>query len=342
MNCIFICVFNNKNYVDMFYLLLESINIYGNLKDDVKILIYTSTEFMNMIQKSPLFNENIRFEINDTYNNIDKACKARLDCFKLNSINNNNNNNNINSYKKILYLDTDILIKDDIHKVFNVIKEDENIMYVLQEGNLETEKEDYHGKSLFGNELKNYKDKTAFTSGILLFNNCHKIKDLFEKINEDIIKRPRNFAWYDQPYIVYNAFKYNLFNNKKLKEFVVNNDNNINSNKVIHHFPGGPGIYGHKIIKMNDFLNKIKIKNNINKIMMLFINKKYTWGNQSITFLNNFEIDSFEKGYYKFINQYNIIAKIGQKIYNIIFNENYTIFKSIRKDNLEIIMGKII
>jgi hypothetical protein len=72
----------------------------------------------------------------------------------------------------------------------------------------------------------------------------------------------------DQPYIVYNAFKYNLYNNKILKSLVVNNDNNIHSDKVIHHFPGGPGKYQHKINSMTIFLNNIKdftINNNINE-----------------------------------------------------------------------------
>jgi hypothetical protein len=80
MNCIFICVFYEKKYVDMLYLLLESIFIYGNLDENTNILIYTSTLFMNIIKQSHLFNsEKIMFEINDTYNSIDSACKARLD-----------------------------------------------------------------------------------------------------------------------------------------------------------------------------------------------------------------------------------------------------------------------
>ena len=254
MNCIFVCVFNQEKYVDMFFLLLESILIYGKLDDYTNILVYTSTQFMNVIKRSHLFCDKIKFEINDTYHNIDKACKARLDLFNLPSLVN---------YNKILYLDTDILVKYDINKVFNVCEED--ILYVLEEGEINSNY-DYWGKSLFGNEITNYNDKSAFTSGILLFNNCEKIKDLFNKINEDIIKRPHGF--HDQPYIVYNAFKYNLYNNKILKSLVVNNDNNIHSDKVIHHFPGGPGVYQYKIDAMTIFLNNIKdftINNNINE-----------------------------------------------------------------------------
>jgi len=55
-----------------------------------------------------------------------------------------------------------------------------------------------------------------------------------------------------------------------LKNYVVNNDLNIHSNKVIHHFPGHPGVYQHKIEKMTTFLNGIKdytIDSFINKII---------------------------------------------------------------------------
>ena len=263
MNCIFICVFNNQNYVNMFYLLLESIFIYGNLDDNTHILVYTSTVFMNMIKQSHLFNnEKIKFEINDTYNNVDKACKARLDLFNLSSISN---------YNKILYLDTDVIVKADINQIFNVIKDD--ILYVLEEATFDDDS-DFWGKTLFGNEVNNYTDKSAFTSGILLFNNCEKIKDLFNEIKADMVRRPYNFKCYDQPYIIYNAFKYNLFDNKSLKPYVVNNDDNVHSDKIIHHFPGGPGVYEHKIDSMTKFLSNIKDYYNPE----LFINRILTNG----------------------------------------------------------------
>jgi predicted O-methyltransferase YrrM len=238
----------------MFYLLLESILIYGNLDDDTHIVVYTSTEFMNMIRQSHLYHKKIVFEINDTYTSIDLACKARLDLFELPRISN---------YDKILYLDTDIIIKDDINRVFEICNED--ILYTLQEGSI-TAKEDYWGRSLFGNEITQYKNTSAFSSGILLFNNCKPIQCLFENIKKDIIERPRKFECYDQPYFVYHAFKNNIYNNNLLKLVAVNNNYNINSIKVIHHFPGDPGIYENKIMIMTTFLNRMKdvtVTNNI-------------------------------------------------------------------------------
>jgi lipopolysaccharide biosynthesis glycosyltransferase len=229
MICVFLCVFNQVEYVDMLFVLLESIFIYGQLDDTIDILIYTSTPFMKKIKQSHLFNDNIKFEINDTYNSVDSACKARLDLFYLQSVNN---------YSKVLYLDTDIIIKGDVKQIFDVCKSD--VLYVLEEATIDNDT-DWWGKSLFGSEIEKYSDKTAFTSGILLFNNCETIRTLFNDIKthiEDDKKNNREHQFHDQPYIIYNAFKYNLYDNKTLKSLVVNNCDDINSCKIIHHFPG--------------------------------------------------------------------------------------------------------
>ena len=249
MNCIFITIFLQVKYVEMFFILLESIYIFGNLNSNTEFLIYTSTKFMNIIKQSHLYNKNIKFEINDDYDNLDKACKSRIDFFDLSSIKN---------YEKIIYLDTDIIIKGNINNIFDICKED--ILYALEEGTIDN-KSDFWGKSLFKEEVDNYEDKTAFSSGILLFKNCTKIKNLFEIIKTSINSNELFFQTYDQPYFVYNAFKYNLYNNKLLKEYCVNNNFNSNSNFNIHHFPGGPGIHMTKIQVMNKFL--IELKDNI-------------------------------------------------------------------------------
>jgi len=233
----------------MLYLLLESIYLYGiRLDDDIEVLIYTSTEFMNIIKTSMFMNKvRIRFEINDTYDNIDKACRARLDLWDLDSV---------NRYKKILYLDTDIIIKGPLNKIFNIISS--NVLYVLEEGTIDSVSE-WWGNKLFGNEVHNYNDKSAFTSGILAFNNCIEIKNLFDYVKADIIARPYpENKVYDQPFIIYGAFKHNLYNNKVLNEYAINNNFNVESNIIIHHFPGGPGVYAHKLVYMKTFLNMCK------------------------------------------------------------------------------------
>ena len=238
----------------MLYILLDSIHSYG-LKEDncIEILIYTSTKFMNMIKQSPFYKvlfQIICFEINDTYGSVEKACKARLDLFDLLVASKYN-------CQKILYLDTDIIVKGALQNVFDLCIKDK--LYVLEEGSIASDS-DFWGKTLFVNagDLELYTNKNAFSSGIMLFNNCEKIKNLFSCIKEDMIKRPFTFYCHDQPYIVYNAFKYDLYDNKVLKEFAVNNDHDINSSKIIHHFPGDPGMHQNKLKHMFAFLSGLK------------------------------------------------------------------------------------
>ena len=323
-NAIFITVFNQEKYVEMLGIMLQSVHTYGELDTNTDILIYTSTVFMNKIKESSFMSDRIVFEINDTYDNIDKACKARLDLFELQSV---------SKYSKILYLDTDIIIKGDLNVILNLALE--NKIYALEECTV-----DYitHGSVLFKDDPISYNSATAFSSGIMLFNNCFEISNLFKNIKQDIVDRAYNFITCDQPYIVYNAFKYNLHNNKLMKLYCINNDHNINSNKIIHHFPGGsegPGVYANKMIYMIRFLDELKQKNAL-------INKEFTWESSSITFLKDNKMDAFGEGKYEYINSNTIKAFFGYRVHIIEFNSDFTAFKSTRCDDLEIINGSII
>lgn len=249
--CIFTCVFNSVKYVDMLYLLLESIYTYAHLDEDTDILVYTSTAFMNMIKQHHLYSNKIVFEINDGIDNIDKACKSRLDLFYLGSVKN---------YEKILYVDTDVIIRSDITPIWNMVQED--MLYVMGEGDIRDER-DYWGLKLFGTDVNMYQDKTGFSTGIMAFKNCDDMLTLFEYIRQDIWKRPHAFDCYDQPYFVYNAFKYNRYDNKQLNHYVksilhgITNDT-LYSDMIIYHFPGGPGIYTNKLSIMFDYMKRIK------------------------------------------------------------------------------------
>jgi hypothetical protein len=71
-------------------------------------------------------------------------------------------------------------------------------------------------------------------------------------------------------------------------------------------------------------------------------NKTYSWGNSYIKFLDNFQMDAFGEGNYKFIDKQNIIANFGGREHSIKFNIDYTEFSSTRKDDLQIVNGKVI
>ena len=77
-------------------------------------------------------------------------------------------------------------------------------------------------------------------------------------------------------------------------------------------------------------------------IYLCLKNKTYSWGNSYIKFLDNFQMDAFGEGNYKIIDKQNIIAKFGGRIHYIRFNIDYTEFSSTRKDDLQIVNGKLI
>lgn len=255
---IYSCVFFNEKYINLINLLLKSYKIYGNSPEDVDYLIICHTNFKKKIQ-AIFDNLNISGKIwCIDLNTIFEAGYSRLKIF---------NYANINLYNKILYLDCDILVTNSINNILDF--QLENKLYALQEGcdrNAHCE--------MFTDEEYKFLDKSStFTSGILLFNNNTVIKDLFSQILLHINNHINNDlpipGCLDQPFIVYHAIKNNLYDNQKLINIVINNPNNFN-NETISHFPGGPGHYESKIVKMTYFMNHIMVNNIYNTILSLW------------------------------------------------------------------------
>jgi predicted O-methyltransferase YrrM len=246
--CIFICVFCQEEYVTLVYSLLESIYVYGNLSDDTDILIYTNTAFSNKIKNSNLFSKYLKFEINDNYNTVDAACKSRLDLFQLPTFVSAN-------YTKVLYLDADVLITKDIRRVFDLIQKD--VIYACAEGSI-LDPHEFWGRELFLKNDPETKDQPAFSSGILLFPTTATIRELFRTIRANINEEPALDVFHDQPFIVYNAIKHNLYDNQALTEMVVTNPTYIHNTFTIQHFCGGPGNHYDKKAKMNAFFTELK------------------------------------------------------------------------------------
>ncbi len=246
-NLIYITLFYNENYIKLLYILLESIYIYANINENTDILIYTNTNFMNKIKNSSLYSNKLIFKINDSIDTIHEASITRLNIFNFDIINN---------YHKILYLDTDVVIIKDISNIFNLSIE--NKLYVMEEGSIDSTT-NYWGKELFGEKIDDFMDKSAFSSGVILFNNCQEIKDLFNIIYNDLINPNKiKYECYDQTYIVYHSFMLHLYNNKLLNDYVTTSDINIYSEKSILHFAGGFGNFELKHHKMDIFMINYK------------------------------------------------------------------------------------
>lgn len=250
-------MFHNANYANLLKLLITSISVNARFnKQTTDILILTSPTFQPLIQRDlENFDLPIYYYLIDLHTLFDAGC-ARLDIFEY---------ENIGEYDKILYLDTDILINSNVNILFELDLSLEKI-YTLEEGTIGHE---YWGKQFFDLSKKEYNiDKSAFTSGILLFRNSPSMKTLFHCIKSHILEyifTQKNSIpiCLDQPFIVYNAISQNKYDNQLLKSYVENNPSNVNSKKIVYHFPGGPGAYSSKFLKMTAFWekmnNKIKI-----------------------------------------------------------------------------------
>jgi lipopolysaccharide biosynthesis glycosyltransferase len=246
---IFITAFINIGYISMLSILVKSLYYYGNIDKNTDILIYTSSEFKVIIENSQFYSDKIKIFINDNINTVDLACKARLDLFEY---------DNIDNYDKILYLDTDIIIQKNINCIFDLIEE--NKIYAIHDGFIDNDPNDYYGgQTLFKNEIDKFTDKSAFNTGVMLFNNCIEIKNLFNIIKNHITL-DTSAKFNDQPYFVYNAKKYNLVNNILLNDYVELTDSYPKTNKHILHISGGPGIFINKLKIMLIYFNNM-IKN---------------------------------------------------------------------------------
>jgi lipopolysaccharide biosynthesis glycosyltransferase len=243
------CVLHKKSYIDLLELLIKSIYIKANInKNTTDILIITSSEFKPDIEtRLSHFDLPIQYYILNLNTLFEAGC-ARLNIF---------NYTDIDKYNNILYLDTDILINDDINTLFN-FDIDANKLYALEEATIGGE---YWGREFFDFSKYN-RSESAFTSGILLFKNSKSIISLFNDIKQHIneyiyINKNSIPVCLDQPFIVYNAIIQNKYNNKLLSGYAKNNPMNVSPTMIIYHFPGGPGHYESKFDKMTVFWNKM-------------------------------------------------------------------------------------
>ena len=256
MNAIIICVFNQIKYLEMCFLLLESIDLYSSIGKKFDLIVYTSTLFKDKIIEKFGDKPWLVFEINDNYNDINTSCKARMDVFEFSCC---------PRYEKFLYLDTDVLVKGDVNTVFDLCKKD--VIYASYEGSIIEDtifSRKFNGTGLMTpEEVEKFTGTKTFITGVMLFNNSDTIRELFLRIKEDMIGRNQFFPAYDQPYIIYNALISNLYDNVVLNDYVINRDFDVTSKYIIHHFPQGTGCPGERLEWMSKFLEdyRLYIKN---------------------------------------------------------------------------------
>jgi lipopolysaccharide biosynthesis glycosyltransferase len=242
------CVFRQKSYINLLKLLITSISVKGKInKDTTDILIITSPTFLPLIQKElDLFDLPLQYYTLDIHSLMEASC-CKLKIFQY---------DRINKYKKILYLDTDVLVNSDLNILFNLEISNDKV-YALEEGHIG---HIYWGGQFFA--TKNFDLNTpAFSAGVLYFMNSVSIKILFDNTNSHISaylsKNKQTPTCLEQPFLVYNSFVQEKYDNQFMKDYLENNPSGLTHTKIIYHFPGNPGSYNSKIDKMTRFWNII-------------------------------------------------------------------------------------
>ena len=204
-NIVYCCVFYNKDYFKLLHLLLVSLRFFSDYDNGTyDFLVITHESMVDEVNKlMDIFKINI-FIHTFNFNTIFQSACARLHIFEYPLISN---------YEKILYIDTDIIIKKNLSPLFDVSYND--LLYGFKSGNINSFN---FGKQFFDFTTID-SSLTGFNSGTLLFNNNQILKDLFNNIIEHInmfIKTNQVIpTCMDQPFINYHAIKSNTYDNNK-------------------------------------------------------------------------------------------------------------------------------
>jgi len=263
-NLVYFSVFYNSDYFRLAELLMKSLRLFSST-DTFDILILTAPEFRKRAEE---LGKIIPLKICCLpLTTIFQAACARLRIFDYAGI---------DQYDKILYLDTDIIIKKDLAPLFEPSLEDK--LYALESGtiNLCSFGSQFFDFALFNGET------TGINSGTLLFNNCSVIRELFERIikhTEEFTGQPPSCM--DQPFINYHAIKDNLREGELLKPYVTLYENHDNSDNydtsIVCHFSYPIGNSGHKYNRMAEFFKRILEEKSEDRVVDI-CGKKFTWG----------------------------------------------------------------
>lgn len=251
MNLIYTCCFHQENYTDV---VSHLINSFAHVGSSTDLLIYTTTEYKELIQKKCPLATNLLFVEKNFYKTMNQARISKLDVFDFPQI---------DRYEKVLYIDADSLFLTNPDKIFDQITDE--VVYAVGEGEILSEGE-YWGRSLFLRENAECANREGLGAYALGFKNAVPIKKLFIKIKQafylDMYQNKLRF--YDQPFLNFFLLQNNMCNTQALKTFIRSRPSvsqAINDELVIVHFAGCPG---HGPVKL-DLVNQFQLEYNKQK-----------------------------------------------------------------------------
>ena len=314
------CVFYNSKYIRLLELLFLSLRVFSS-RDSFDLLILTSDDFQK--------------EIRDLADRLEIPCK--IHCIPCTSIFEAACSRlhvfdwpEIGMYKKILYLDTDIIVRRDISSLFSFELED--ILYGIPSGTLKSPH--------FGGEFFDFTtidpSTPGLNSGTILFTGSTPVRELFSRIishaKEYSLKLTPPYAL-DQPFINYHAHMSSMCNTSLLTPYIsLYEDTMIVDNAdtaLLCHFSYPIGNFEHKYKRMSVFFESLLLTP-YTDIKCELSGKEYSWESGYIRFLDDGIQTPWGKGICKMLDVNVVYAMWNNYAHVLKFNTDFTRFMSIR------------
>jgi len=324
MNLVYMCVFYNSKYIRLLELLFLSLQFFSP-SDSFDLLILTSDDFEAKIRELADRLE-IRCKIHCIpCTSIFEAACARLHVFDWPEI---------ETYKKILYLDTDIVVRRNIAPLFSFELDD--ILYGIPSGTLKS----HHFGGQFFDFTTIDSSTPGLNSGTMLFTRSTPIKELFSRILQHVRDYSSSKPPYalDQPFINYHAHTSAMCNTTLLTPYISLYEDTMNVDNadtaLICHFSYPIGNFEHKYARMSEFF-KTLLTTPVAWTKIDIIGKRFSWGNGYIKFLVNhegyYEVQTtWGKGSFHILDSQRVCAAWNNHYHVMQFNTDITEYMSIR------------
>lgn len=249
-NLVYFSVGGNTSYSDMLQVCLHA--IISRKTSDFDFLFICPPDWANTISTFPeLANQTIHFlPINMSSDGV-RVALNRMRVFDFDGI---------DEYQNILYLDTDILVLDDIDGLFTAALPNKLMTAYNEKITMNAHKSFFHGLEFISTEtltLINDNNQQPFNSGQYLFKNSDQMKAHFDNVNW--LSRVWSGEYFTDQAFLNVYFCHNLLTEPALQPFTeIYNLTEVNSkpigNKTLLHFIGKCQEGQAKLDVMNNFI----------------------------------------------------------------------------------------
>lgn len=210
-NLVFFLLTYKEQYVDLFKLLLKSMDKYSNDKPNFDIVIITHERLVKSIKKITYLKKyTYDFMLFDEPNDLYEALKVKARLYDY---------EHISTYKKALFIDVDIIVQNDINKLFDEFNPKEGILYALHEQNGSHYNKFWSLLKYSKEDLKMFYEKKiiTFNVGTMMFGISPKMHKHFDNLK--ILVNTEKSPFYEQSFFNHyfnksNAIDTNYFQNK--------------------------------------------------------------------------------------------------------------------------------